>query len=319
MQYFPYFPDNHSLMKCVEKVNSADLPNKCLHLHSCLVPLSPGVCVSRVIASSSKARPLWHQSRGVLFPSPRWGGCHGRMTLWARGRSGPGTMCRSIHLRGAVSAFLCVSALWPDGRSRKLSNVRVKECFMVTSEIWTTAGCLTLLSSLLLCCCAQAKHKSTTFKLKPLFHWLKNPITSVFCLQCEWKPSALTLAPARIGSDVKHDTWVNTLISSSSFWQSRRWGCKLSSTMLWHLLILSGLMCIVMNIFMLFFQRGERASQFPVRSWYRTRLTSEKETEKLFDIFNTSAVITLLVLGTQLLSHSLLPLGFDHQIDRLNL
>ena len=27
------------------------------------------------------AQPLWHQSRGVLFPSPRWGrGCHGRVT-----------------------------------------------------------------------------------------------------------------------------------------------------------------------------------------------------------------------------------------------
>lgn len=87
--------------------------------HSCLVPLHPGVCVSRAVASSSKPDHFDIKEevccslsalRRVSWENDPARGCFSPRTLWS-------------HLRGAVSAFLCDAALW-----------RV-ECFTVTSEL----------------------------------------------------------------------------------------------------------------------------------------------------------------------------------------
>lgn len=85
----------------ISDMTSAPPPSK---QHSCSVPLHPGVCVSRVIASSSK--PDHFDIKAEV--------CCSLFTLrrmsWendpARGWSSLRTMWS--HLRGVVSAFLCL-------------------------------------------------------------------------------------------------------------------------------------------------------------------------------------------------------------------
>lgn len=87
-------------------------------LHSSLVPLHPGVCVSRDIASSSKPDHFDIKAKACCSLSTM------RRMSWendpVRGWSSPRTTWS--HLRGAVSAFPCVctvKAEWPGAWTEK--------------------------------------------------------------------------------------------------------------------------------------------------------------------------------------------------------
>lgn len=99
----------------IADMTRAPLPSQ---LHSSLVPLHPGVCVSRDTASSPKADHSDIKAKACcsLYAMRRMSWENDPVSGWSSPRT-----TRS-HLRGAVSAFLCVctvKAEWPGAWSEK--------------------------------------------------------------------------------------------------------------------------------------------------------------------------------------------------------
>lgn len=111
--------------------------------HSCLVPLHPGVCVSRVIASSSEPNHFDIKAEVCCFP------LHAEdedvMGEWPLERLvKPQDKAEPPDRSGqCIPLWLCtVKAEWPDAWSRHMPEREL--FFSVMSELYTEARCATL-------------------------------------------------------------------------------------------------------------------------------------------------------------------------------